>query len=200
MFLLQEWVPAVAGLQQRLTAGAQAVDIGCGGGRALCHLASAFPASQFVGYDLDEAALQIGRARAEEQGLSNIRFERKDVADLGLGSAVDVVLAVDAVHDQAAPEQVLRSARQALRPDGVLVLIEPTATGDLDQDVRKPSAVIGYATSLTHCVQVSLAEGGPALGGMWGSAGARALLASTGYTRVQEHRSPSDYTVYSARP
>ncbi len=104
----------------------------------------------------------------------------------------------DAIHDQAAPQQVLEAARQALRPQGVLVMVEPTATGDLDQDVQNPIAVMGYATSLSHCVQVSLAEDGPGLGGMWGSVGARRLLAA-GFTDVQEHHSPSDCTVYAAR-
>jgi SAM-dependent methyltransferase len=199
MFLVQEWIPSVAGLQERLTAGVDVVDIGCGGGRALCRLAAAFPASRFVGYDVDDAALAIGTERAAQEGLSNVRFERKDVADLGATACVDMVLAVDAVHDQAAPERVLQSALRALRPDGVLVMVEPTATGDLDQDVQNPMAVMGYATSLSHCVQVSLAEGGPGLGGMWGSAGAHQLLAAAGFSDVQEHHSPSDYTVYAAR-
>lgn len=199
MFLVHEWIPSVAGLQERLTAGADVVDIGCGGGRALCRLAAAFPASRFAGYDLDDAALALGTERAAQEGLANVSFERKDVTDLGADTCVDMVLAVDAVHDQAAPEQVLQSALRALRPDGVLVMVEPTATGDLDQDVRSPMAVMGYATSLSHCLQVSLAEGGPGLGGMWGSAGAHRLLAAAGFTDVQEHHSPSDHTVYAAR-
>ena len=78
-------------------------------------------------------------------------------------------------------------------------MVEPTATGDLDVDVQQPGAVIGYATSLSHCVQVSLAGGGPGLGGMWGSARARRLLAGAGFAQVDEHASPSDDTVYAAR-
>lgn len=199
MFLVQEWVPSVAGLQERLSAGADLVDIGCGGGRALCRLAAAFPASRFTGYDLDDAALAIGMERAAREGLSNVSFQRRDIADLDADACVDVILAVDAIHDQAAPEQVLRSAQRALRADGVLVMVEPTATGDLDQDIQNPMAVMGYATSLSHCVQVSLAEGGPGLGGMWGSAGAHRLLTAAGFSDVQEHHSPSDHTVYAAR-
>jgi len=199
MFLVQEWIPSVDGLQQRLTDGIDVIDIGCGGGRAICHLAAAYPASRFVGYDIDEAALAIGAARAATEGLSNVDFRRHDVAELGVEAAADMVMAVDAVHDQAAPQKVLEAARRALRSEGVLVMVEPTATGDLDQDVQSPMAVMGYATSLSHCVQVSLAEGGPGLGGMWGSAGARRLLKAAGFTDVQEHHSPSDYTVFAAR-
>lgn len=175
------------------------LDLGCGGGRALCLLAAAYPASRFAGYDLDEPALALGTARAAAEGLCSVDFRRRDVADLGLHAAADVVLAVDAVHDHAAPLQILRAARQALRPGGVLVMVEPTATGDLDQDAKNPMAVMGYATSLSHCIQVSLAEGGPGLGGMWGSAGAHQLLSAAGFSNVTEHHSPSEYTVYAAR-
>lgn len=200
MFLVQDWVPSVTGLAEVLAAGADVADVGCGGGRALCLLGAAFPASRFTGYDLDEAALALGRARAEELGLTNVRFERRDIAQLDQERALDVVLAVDAIHDQAAPLQVVTAVARALRPDGVFVMVEPTASGDLDEDVRNPMALMGFATSLSHCVQVSLAEGGPGLGGMWGSAGARALLADAGFTEVREHRSASDHTVFAARP
>lgn len=199
MFLVQDWVPSVEGLADRLEAGADVADIGCGGGRALCLLAATYPRSRFTGYDVDDAALELARARAGREGLTNVRFEHRDVADLGVHGALDVVLAVDAVHDQAAPAEVLASVARALRPEGVFVMVEPTATGDLDEDAANPMAVMGYTSSLAHCIQVSLAEGGPGLGGMWGSAGARRLLAETGFSRVHEHRSAADYTVYAAR-
>ncbi len=200
MCLLQEWVPSVDGLGAALERGVDVADVGCGGGRALRLLAGAFPASRFTGYDLDEAALDNARTAAAEQGLSNLAFVHRDVADLGLERELDVVLAVDAVHDQAAPEQVLRSVHRALRPDGVFVVVEPTATGDIAQDAANPLSVIGYAMSLGHCVQVSLAGGGPGLGGMWGSAGAHRLFDATGFVVASEHHSPADYTVYAARP
>jgi len=137
-FLVQDWVLSVTGLLERLTDGAGVADLGCGGGRALSLLAAAFPRSRFTGYDLDEAALHLGAAKAAEQGLTNLRFERRDVAELDLDGGLDVVRVVDAVHDQAAPSQVLASVARALRPDGVFVMVEPSVTGDLDVDVQHP--------------------------------------------------------------
>jgi len=45
-------------------------------------MAQAFPNSRFIGYDFDEGAIAAGRAEAAQIGLSNARFEVKDVADL----------------------------------------------------------------------------------------------------------------------
>jgi ubiquinone/menaquinone biosynthesis C-methylase UbiE len=199
-FLLSEWIPSVEGLDDRLTTGASMADVGCGGGRALCLLAAAYPASTFTGIDIDDAGLEIGRARAAEAGLSNVTFVKRDAAALGERNVFDAVIAVDAIHDQADPTSVLRCIREVLRPDGVFVMVEPTASGDLDTDIAQPTAVMGYATSLLHCVQVSMAGGGPGLGGMWGNRGAQTLFAETDFTTVTRHESPSDYTVFAARP
>ena len=57
------------------------VDIGCGGGRALRRLAAAFPASRFVGSDVDDAALALGSERAEQEGLPDVELQRKDCAE-----------------------------------------------------------------------------------------------------------------------
>lgn len=45
-------LPLVPGLEDRLQQGIRVLDVGCGRGRALLHLAASFPRSQFVGYDL----------------------------------------------------------------------------------------------------------------------------------------------------
>lgn len=175
-------------------------DVGCGGGQALCTLAAAFPASRFVGYDIDEGALDVARSRAAELGLDNVRLERRDAANLGVRAAFDVVVAVDTIHDLAAPEAVMAGVVEALRPGGVFLMVEPLASGDLDTDARKPMAVMGFATSLVHCVQVSLASGGPGLGAMWGRARALPMLEAAGFRTVSVHESPADYAVYAAYP
>lgn len=200
LFLVDDWLRAFDGLTERLESGAVVADIGCGGGRALCQLADRFPASTFIGYDIDDAALELGRERAALAGLRNVSFVRQDVAELEHVADLDVVLAVDAVHDQARPDEVAAVVRRALRPDGWFLLVEPTASGDIDVDAQRPTATMSYCLSLMHCIQVSLAEGGPGLGGMWGTAGARTLLAGAGFSQVEQHDSASDNTIYAARP
>ena len=49
--LVQKRIPLLPGIQEKLTAGASAVDVACGTGVASVVLAKAFPKSEFTGYD-----------------------------------------------------------------------------------------------------------------------------------------------------
>ena len=198
-FLVDDFLASADGVVERLEAGAQVADIGCGGGKALSIMAARFPRSTFTGYDIDEGALRIGRERAAELGLGNVHFEAADAARLDLHHSVDLVFAVEAIHDQGRPEEVLRAVARSLGEGGTFVMVEPLASGDIDVDTKHPMAPMMYATSLGHCIQVSLAAGGPGLGSMWGKAKAVPMLEAAGFSRVAVHESPSDNLVYSAR-
>ena len=50
-YLVQEWIPALDGVEAKLRAGARVADVGCGYGTATIVLAQAFPQSTFVGFD-----------------------------------------------------------------------------------------------------------------------------------------------------
>ena len=86
--LIDGYVPLIDGLAERLGAGIRVADVACGTGHALVLLGRAFPASTFVGYDLDDGA--IGRARAEAAGaqLTNVTFEVRDAARLRRGRSL----------------------------------------------------------------------------------------------------------------
>jgi len=49
---VQQWIPAMPDVQQKLQKGAGVADVGCGRGRAVIKLAQAFPNSRYVGYDV----------------------------------------------------------------------------------------------------------------------------------------------------
>src|SRR5436190_1421452 len=140
------------GLTDQLTAGARVADIACGTGHALVVLARAFPASTFVGYDLDEGA--IARARAEAQGarLPNVRFEVRDAARLIVDEAFDVVFVFDAIHDQVDPAGVLRRINDALVEGGTFVMTEPRAADKLEDNMANPMAPMLFACSTLHCM------------------------------------------------
>lgn len=113
--LLSGFLPAVPGLPERLQAGARVADIGCGTGHAINLMAGAYPSSTFVGYDVAEDAIAVATAEARAMGLSNARFEVTDVTRLPADPKFDVIMAFDAIHDQAHPATVLRRASDALR-------------------------------------------------------------------------------------
>ena len=110
-YLVGDWLAAVGGLPGRLAEGVEVADVGCGAGQALLLAAAEWPASRFVGYELADAALELGRRRAAEQGLANLRFERRDATRLELEQAFDVVLALDTVHDLPDPLAALAGIR-----------------------------------------------------------------------------------------
>jgi 2-polyprenyl-3-methyl-5-hydroxy-6-metoxy-1,4-benzoquinol methylase len=85
-------------LVQRLREGIDVVDVGCGYGHAALRVADAYSASRVVGYDRANKSIAGAEADALRLGLRNVRFERRDAAELEL-EAFDLVLALDVVHD-----------------------------------------------------------------------------------------------------
>jgi hypothetical protein len=64
---------------------------------------------------------------------------------------------------------------------------------------RPAGALLAYASSLGHCLQVSLAAGGLGVGNQWGRDAVLADLAAAGFAEVAPYDSPAGLTVYAAR-
>lgn len=109
-------LPLVDGLVERLRAGADVADFGCGSGHAINVMAQAFPASRFTGIDFSEQAIATGIRDAADRGLTNATFESHDLSELDKPEAYDVITVFDAIHDQARPARVLENIYRALRP------------------------------------------------------------------------------------
>ncbi len=74
--LASEWIPALDGVESKLTAGARIADVGCGHGASTVLLAEAYPASTIVGFDADEGSIDAALKRAADAGLADrVRFE-----------------------------------------------------------------------------------------------------------------------------
>lgn len=190
--LIETVLPLVPGLAERLHAGIDLAEIGCGFGHAINLMARAFPNSRFTGYDLSEEGIAVGREEAERMGLSNVRFEVKDAATLEVSAQYDVITAFDTIHDQAQPRKVLRMIFNALRPDGIFLMADLAASSNVGENLEHPVGPFVYMNSLMHCVPVSLALGGEGLGAMWGEQKARQLLAGVGFTRIEVKQAPGD--------
>jgi 2-polyprenyl-3-methyl-5-hydroxy-6-metoxy-1,4-benzoquinol methylase len=188
-------LPLVPGLVERLESGIDVLDAGCGAGRVLLALAERFPNSRFTGMDLSQEAVARGRAGAQERGLSNVRFEVRDLSDFDQTAEpgrYDLVTTFDAIHDQAQPFRVLVGIRQTLRPGGVYLMQDINGTSRVDLDVAHPMGTFLYTASCMHCMTVSLAQGGEGLGAMWGEAKTRDYLARAGFGAVETHTVPRD--------
>ena len=153
--LLDQILPGVPGLVVELERGIDVLDIGCGSGRALNLLAATYPRSRFTGYDFSEEGIAASEQEASDRGLENVVFRRRDAAQLDDVDAFDLVMAFDAIHDQAKPDRVLAGIARALRPMGLFLMQEIAGTSHVDQDRSHPIGTFLYTVSCMHCMTVS---------------------------------------------
>jgi ubiquinone/menaquinone biosynthesis C-methylase UbiE len=160
-------IPALEGVPEKLERGAKVADIGCGAGGRLIALASSYPASRFLGYDISEIALGLGRENAAKAGVSNVTFHNPETDPLPGDGSFDLVTFGDVVHDLAHPGAVLAAARRALKPDGTMLVIDIAAAETLSENIAHPMATLLFGTSLAVCLSSSLSEeGGAGIGTM----------------------------------
>ena len=176
--LVDDILTLVPGLVERLEHGIDVVDVGTGGGHAVNVMARAFPRSRFLGIDISEEGIELGRAEAADWGLPNARFEVADAA--ALSGRFDLVTAFDTVHDQARPTKLLEAVADAVADDGVLLMGDIAFSSDLEDNIGNPLAPTVFAFSVFHCLTVSLAYGGEGLGTAWGEQKAVAMLTAAG--------------------
>ena len=197
--LVDGFFGAVPGLKEKLTSGARVLDLGCGTGNAIAVAARAFPASRFTGLDINASV--VDQARETTAGLPNAEFAVGDAAQLSADPPYDVITAFDAIHDQDRPDVVLRRIRGALAPDGLFFMVDTNFSSHVEKNVGNPLAALCYSISLMYCTTTSLAEGGAALGAMWGTEKAAEMLADAGFRHVDVLGSPRPQNcVYACRP
>jgi SAM-dependent methyltransferase len=190
--LIDTILPLVPDLPARLEAGIDVADIGCGSGHAINLMARSFPNSRFVGYDFSEEGTSAGRAEAQRLGLTNARFEARDVSALDAPERFDLITAFDAIHDQAQPARVLAGIAEALRPDGVFLMVDIGASSNAHENMEFPLASLMYTISCMHCMTVSLTLDGAGLGAMWGEQKAREMLTEAGFAHLEVKRIEDD--------
>ncbi|HEY2009356.1 MAG TPA: class I SAM-dependent methyltransferase [Rhizomicrobium sp.] len=197
--LLNAWLPSLDGVTQKLARGGRAADVGCGHGASTVLLAKAYPNSEFVGYDYHGPSIDTARQRAHEAGADNARFEVADATSYE-GRDFDLIAFFDCLHDMGDPVGAARHARDALKPDGNCMIVEPFA-GDQVQDNLNPVGRVYYGASSLVCVPVSLARKGPALGAQAGEARLREIVVTGGgFARMHRATETPFNIVLEARP
>ncbi len=197
--LVAEWLPALEGVIPKLQDGARVVDVGCGHGASTVLMATAFPASSFVGSDYHEGSIETARARAEKAGLSDRVEFRAESAQAYSGGNYDLVTMFDCLHDMGDPIGAARHVRQTLAPDGTWMIVEPNA-GDRVEDNFNPVGRAYYGFSTLLCTPASLSqEVGLALGAQAGEARIREVVTAGGFTRFRRVAETPFNIVYEAR-
>ncbi len=183
--IVQNWLPALDGVVEKLKGGAKVADVGCGVGFSTLLMAKAFPNSKFVGFDFHEPSVAEARKHAQEHGLGGrARFEvanAKEIAEDGF----DLVTCFDCLHDMGDPRGCARHMRHILKQDGTWMIVEPIA-GDAPGDNMNPVGRLYYNASTMICVPTSLdQEVGEGLGAQAGQKKLSEVIGRGGFSRVR---------------
>jgi SAM-dependent methyltransferase len=183
--LTTAWLPALDGVVDKLTRGARVADVGCGHGASTIVMAKAYPNSRFVGVDFHAPSVEIARTRAAAAGLSDRATFIVATAQAYTERDFDLICFFDCLHDMGDPVGAARHARQALKDDGTVLLVEPFAGKNLTEN-STPVGRLYYAASTMVCTPNSLSqEVGLALGAQAGEARLAQVFTEAGFSRFR---------------
>ncbi len=110
-------------------AGKTVLEYGCGSAPVSCAFAER--AGRLIGLDIDAAAIDHGRNQLRERGVTNVELELHSVDEAIDAAAahrgeIDIVLLYAVLEHLTIEErlQVLRMAREVVRPEGAIVVCE----------------------------------------------------------------------------
>jgi len=183
--LTTAWLPALDGVVDKLKRGAKVADVGCGHGASSIVMAKAYPNSRFVGIDFHAPSIETARKRASEAGVgAHVSFTTA-TAQTYTERDFDLICFFDCLHDMGDPVGAARHAREALKDDGTVLLVEPFAGNNLAEN-STPVGRLYYAASTMVCTPNSLSqEVGLALGAQAGEARLARVFAEAGFTRFR---------------
>ena len=200
LHLVNDWIPALDGVEAKLRTGARVADVGCGFGTSALLMAKAYPMSQFVGYDYHAGSIDTADEAARAAGLADrVRFETA-TADTFSGKDFDLVCCFDCVHDMGDPVGALAHIRQSLKSNGTLMIVEPFANDKLEDNCT-PLGRIFYGASTMICTPASLAQDvGLGLGAQAGEARMRDVAVKAGFSEFRRATETHFNLIYEARP
>ena len=121
-----EEAPSRAVEALELAPGMVVADIGAGSGYYTVRMANKVgPTGKVFATDIQVGMLSLLMRRVNSEGIKNVVPVQGAVDDPRLAPAsIDLALMVDVYHELAAPQVFVRKLREALKPDGRLVLVE----------------------------------------------------------------------------
>jgi SAM-dependent methyltransferase len=160
-------IPTEPKLEERLRAGGKILDAGCGAGYGLVAFADAFPSSELIGIEIDEASL----VKARELAGSRARIERLDVRDLPWRDEFDLVFAnISLSHTWGSGPEVFAAFHRTLKRGGFVLCSDVPYPARLDE-LRSPAgrlftgvsvyvSLLGFSLLTPDALLARLAEAG----------------------------------------
>lgn len=196
--LVNEWIPALMGIEEKLKAGAKVADIGCGHGASTVIMANAYPKSTFFGYDNHEASIENASKKAAAADLSDrVTFTTENATSFP-DRQYDLICFFDCLHDMGDPHGAMKRAYETLADDGSVLIVEPMAGNTVEENFNPIGRTFSGASALC-CTANSMALGGPALGAVATDDALREVATSAGFTTFRRATETPFNRVFEAR-
>jgi SAM-dependent methyltransferase len=196
--LVNDWIPALTGAEEKLKAGALVADVGCGHGASTIIMARAYPESRFIGFDNHEPSIEHARQAAEEAGVSDrVTFEVARAREIPGGPYVLFCLFVG-LHEMVDPSGAMRRAAEVLAEGGSALIVEPMAGNKVEENINIIGRTFSAASTLC-CTSNSLAQGGPALGAVATEDALREVVSGAGFKEFRRATETPFNRVFEAR-
>jgi len=196
--LINSWIPALTGIEDRLNAGGKVADVGCGHGASTIIMANAYPNSEFFGYDNHPESIANARAKAEAAGVSDrVHFEVAAANDYP-DKDYDLVCFFDCLHDMGDPHGAMKRACETLADNGSCLIVEPMAGNTVEENFNIIGRTFSAASTLC-CTANSLALGGPALGAVATEDAIKDVVLSGGFGQFRRATETPFNRVFEAR-
>lgn len=196
--LVNEWIPSLTGIEEKLQAGAKVADIGCGHGASSLIMAKAYPNSKFFGFDNHNESILTARQRAEDEGLSDsVTFVTAN-ADSVTENEFDLVCFFDCLHDMGDPLGALKRAHHVLADDGSVMIVEPMAGNTVEENFNPVGRTFAGASTLC-CTANSMALDGAALGACASEDQFRQIAEEAGFTHFKRTAETPFNRIFEAR-
>lgn len=183
--LTTSWIQSLQGVEEKLKAGAKVADVGCGHGASTIVMAKAYPNSTFYGFDNHQESIETAEQRAEEEGINeNIHFKLNSSKDYE-ESDFDLICFMDCLHDMGDPVGAAQHAKDSLKQNGTVLLVEPAANDSVNDNIN-PVSRLYYAASTAVCTPCSLSqEVGLALGAQAGEKKLSEVMKDAGFANTR---------------
>ncbi len=197
-FLVNDWIPALTGIAEKLNQGGKVADIGCGHGASTVIMAQAFPETEFYGFDYHEASIEKARQNAEKAGVSDrVKFAVAKAQDFP-GENFDLICFFDCLHDMGDPTGAARRAFETLAADGSCLIVEPMAGNTVEENFNPVGRTFSAASTLC-CTANAIAQGGEALGAVATDEALKNVVTSGGFTTFRRAAETPFNRIFEAR-